>query len=142
MSRLRIVFSVGFLILLTFCCGRRLCGCDPVVESPLKGDWNLIRITYGLTQRTVTAAEAGYTEMLSFNNFGSYRQVRNGIPVRTEDYSFSPSNGSSSTGLLYFSADTTQQSFQLKSGQTLILSERGPRGATIADGSTYEYQRQ
>lgn len=140
MNRYRIAVSVTLLVLLVVGCERRLCGCDPVVESPLKGDWTLTKIAYPLIQKTVTAAEAGYTETLSFTNVGSYRRVRNGIPTETTDYGFSYSSGNTTSGIIYFPKDTTQQSFRLNNN-TLYLSERIPRGATIADGSTYEYQR-
>lgn len=139
MKRLQRVSFVVCLFLLVLSCEKRTCGCVPPPESPFVGDWNLTRITYGLTQKTVTPAEAGYTESLSFLN-GKYRQTRNGIPVQTSDYSAVYPGSSSSEGLIYFRDDSTQQSFRL-AGSKLILSERGPRGAVIADGSTYEYSR-
>ncbi len=138
-SKLIIALTIGLIL----GCEHKKCGC---VSPPslIAGDWNLAKITYGLTQKTVTAAEAGYTESLSFGAYsdtkGNYRRVRNGIPTQTSDYSLSPSNGSSSEGLIYFPIDTTQQFFRLADGK-LYLSERIPRGAVLADGSTYEYQR-
>jgi hypothetical protein len=104
----------------------------------------LTRITYGLTQKTVTAAEAGYSETLSFDGVlesGNYRQTRNGLPIQSSQYSLSFPNGGSRQGLIYFQADATQQSSRMD-GDKLYLSERTPRGATLADGSTYEYQQQ
>lgn len=144
MNRLRIISLITFLILLVFSCERRLCGCDPAPESPLNGDWHLATITYGLTQKTVTAAEAGYTETLSFRSYsdvkGTYRQVRNGIPGKTVDYSVSFPKQDTSNGLISFPADTTEQSFRIVDNK-LYLSERIPQGVTLADGSTYQYQR-
>ncbi|GAB2599425.1 hypothetical protein GCM10027190_54260 [Spirosoma areae] len=104
----------------------------------------LTNITYGLTQKTVTAAEAGYAETLSFDGFvdgGTYRQVRNGLPLQTSHYALSFPAGGSTEGVIYFAKDTTQQSFRLVN-KKLYLSERIPRDAVIADGSTYAYQRQ
>ena len=132
----------AMVVALPFSCERR-CECAPSPLSPLVGEWQLTRITYGLTQKTVTAAEAGYTETLSFTNGGpsggTYRQTRNGLPVNSGSYSVS---GSDTQGLIFYQNDTTQQSFRRETEKTLLLSERGARGVTIADGSTYEYQRQ
>ncbi len=134
-----IVLTVGLIL----GCEHKDCGCV-FPPSPITGDWILARITYGLTQKAVTAAEAGYTETLSFGGFsdtgGNFRQVRNGIPIKTSPYTISFPNGGSTEGLIYFQADTTQQYFRLADNK-LYLSERSPRGVTIADGSTYEYQR-
>ncbi|QHV95445.1 lipocalin-like domain-containing protein [Spirosoma endbachense] len=139
MNRLRIAFSSLVLIALIFSCSEQpVCGCV-FPESPLKGDWNLTKITYGLTQKTVTPAEAGYTETISFVN-GSFKQSRNGIPVQTSAYTYAFPNGGISDGLIYYQTDTTQQSFRLSENK-LFLSERSPRGVAIADGATYEYSR-
>jgi hypothetical protein len=143
MNRLRVILCATVLIVLAFSCVEKACGCFQP-ESPLIGDWNLAKITYGLSQKTVTAAEAGYSETLSFNNFsdanGDYRRVRNGIPVETIPYSYNLRNGGNSEGIIFFPADTTQQSFRL-SDNKLYLTERIPQGAVLADGSIYEYQR-
>lgn len=125
-------------------CEHKDCGCI-FPPSPLAGNWSLVRITYGLSQKTVTAAEAGYSETLSFNSYsdtkGTYKQVRNGMPLQTTDYELTALITPGGTGLIYFSADSSQQSFRLTDNK-LYLSERTPRGATLADGSTYEYQRE
>lgn len=143
MNRSRLILSVAFLIVLAFSCKEKACGCFHP-ESPLKGDWNLAKITYGLSQKTVTAAEAGYSETLSFNNFsdvnGNYRRVRNGVPIETIPYSYNLPHGGNTEGIIFFPADTTQQSFRL-SDNKLYLTERIPQGAVLADGSIYEYQR-
>jgi hypothetical protein len=132
----------ALIVVLTLSCERRTCGCTSP-PSPLIGEWRLTRITYGLTQKTVSATEAGYSETLVFNGSvegGTYRLTRNDLLVNSGNYSLSFPNGGSTEGLVYFLNDTTQQSFRLVN-KTLVLSERGPRGATLADGSTYEYQR-
>ncbi|HLL95658.1 MAG TPA: hypothetical protein VK404_11810 [Spirosoma sp.] len=142
MNALKTYLLYALLVVLVFSCDKRLCGCTPP-PSALIGEWKLSRITYGLTQKTVTATEAGYSETLLFNGSekgGTYRLTRNGLLVNSGDYSLSFPNSGSTEGLVYFLNDTTQQSFRLID-KILILSERGPRGATIADGSTYEYQR-
>ena len=138
MNPLKPYLLYALLGVLVFSCEKRLCGCSPP-PSALIGEWKLTRITYGLTQKTVTATEAGYSETLLFDG-SVYRLTRNGLLVNSGNYSLSFPKGGSTEGLVYFLNDTTQQSFRL-SDKTLNLSERGPRGVTVADGSTYEYQR-
>ncbi|GAB4004618.1 hypothetical protein EXU85_34880 [Spirosoma sp. KCTC 42546] len=143
MKGLRLIPFTVFLILLVFSCEKRICGCV-FPPSPLVGDWTLTTITYGLSQKTVTAAEAGYSETVSFNGAvegGNFRQVRNGLPILDSQYGLSFPNGGSTEGIIYFHKDTTQQSFRMAE-TTLYLSERIPQGAVIADGSTYAYKRQ
>ncbi|GAB4031500.1 hypothetical protein GCM10028809_27600 [Spirosoma gilvum] len=95
-----------------------------------------------MTQKTVTASEAGYSEMLTFDGLnGTYRQVRNGLPIQNSTYTLSFPKGGSTEGIVYYSKDSTEQSFRL-SNMKLYLSERIPRGAVIADGATYEYKQQ
>ncbi|GAB2548275.1 hypothetical protein [Spirosoma aerophilum] len=138
-TNLIIALTIGLIL----GCEHKDCGCV-FPPSPIAGDWLLTKITYGLSQKTVTAAEAGYTESLTFGAYadmsGNYRQVRNGIPIKTSPYSISFPNGGSHEGLIFFKADSTQQNFRLADNK-LFLSERTPIGAVIADGSTYEYQR-
>ncbi|GAB3501558.1 hypothetical protein GCM10027341_28520 [Spirosoma knui] len=133
---------VTALVLLVFSCEKRICGCV-FPPSPIAGTWQLTRITYGLTQKTVTAAEAGYSETLTFDGTyesGQYRRIRSGIPVETSAFSLRYPNGGTD-GMLLFQADTSQQSFRV-ADKRLYLSERSPQNATLADGSTYEYQRE
>ncbi|WP_338873988.1 hypothetical protein WBJ53_31995 [Spirosoma sp. SC4-14] len=143
MNRIRTAFSIVFVVALVFSCSeKRVCGCV-FPASPLAGDWNLTKITYGLTQKTVTPAEAGYTEVLSFTGTvgnGKYSLVRNGIPIESSNYSLSFPKGGSTEGLIFYQVDSTQQSFQL-SDNKLVLSERSSDGTAIADGAIYEYSR-
>ncbi|MVM39881.1 hypothetical protein GO730_23515 [Spirosoma sp. HMF3257] len=143
MKTVRLIpFSI-FLTLLVFSCEKPMCGCV-FPPSPLVGEWALATITYGLSQKTVTAAEAGYSETISFDGLvegGNYRQVRNGLPILTSQYSLSFPKGGSTEGVIFFQKDSTEQSFRLAE-TTLYLTERIPRGAVIADGSTYAYKRQ
>lgn len=141
MKTLKAELAVLLIVLLVFSCEKPICGCV-FPPSPLAGSWQLVRVTYGLTQKTVTAAEAGYSETLSFDGIysgGQYRLSRNGISLENGSYSLSYPKGGTD-GVLLFDSDTTQQSFRLVD-KRLYLSERGPKNATVADGSTYEYQR-
>lgn len=136
------VYSFVLLISLVFGCERRTCGCV-FPETPLSGAWTLDQVTYGLTQKTVPAAELGYRQTLVFKEYagdGKYQELRNGSPVRNGTFSTVFPEGGVAKGIIYYRADTTQQSFEVKDNQ-LYLSERGPKDATIADGSTYRYQR-
>ncbi|GAB3944459.1 hypothetical protein GCM10028805_12010 [Spirosoma harenae] len=97
-----------------------------------------------MTNKTVTASEAGYSETLSYDgvmNSGKYKQVRNGLPLENTSYTISFPNGGSTQGIIYYGQESTEQSFKLVDNK-LYLSERIPRGATLADGATYEYKRQ
>ncbi|QMW02127.1 hypothetical protein [Spirosoma foliorum] len=143
MKTVRILPFTIFLILLVFSCEKRICGCV-FPPSPLSGEWMLTTITYGLSQKTVTAADAGYSETLTIDgvtNSGNFRKVRNGLPISDSHYSLSFPKGGSTEGIIYFDKDTTQQDFRL-SETVLYLGERIPRGAVIADGSTYAYKKQ
>ncbi|MBD2752184.1 hypothetical protein [Spirosoma validum] len=143
MKTLRLSSCIVFLILLVFSCEKRICGCD-FPPSPLVGDWTLNTVTYGLTQKTVTAAEAGYSESLFYDgimNSGTYRQTRNGLPIQSSSYTLSFPNGGSTQGIIYYKQDSTEQSFRLADGK-LYLTERTPQGTTLADGSTYAYKKQ
>ncbi|MBN8823980.1 MULTISPECIES: hypothetical protein [unclassified Spirosoma] len=143
MKNRRLFSCIVLLILSVFSCEKRICGCV-FPTSPLAGDWALNSITYPMTQKTVTASEAGYSETLTFDGLvsnGSYRQVRNGLPIQNSTYTLSFPKGGSTEGIIYFSKDSTEQSFQL-AGMKLYLSERVPRGAVLADGAIYEYKQQ
>ena len=143
MKGLRLIPFTVFLVILVFSCEKRMCGCV-FPPSPLAGDWMLTNITYGLSQKTVTAAEAGYSETVSFDGLvegGNFRQIRNGLPLLSSSYSLSFPKGGSTEGVIYFQKDSTQQSFRMAE-TALYLSERIPRGAVIADGSTYAYKKQ
>ncbi|WP_080059720.1 hypothetical protein [Spirosoma aerolatum] len=95
-----------------------------------------------MIQKTVTTAEAGYSETLSFDGLnGTYRQIRNGLPIQNSTYTLSFPKGGSTEGIIYFNKDSTEQSFRL-ADMKLYLSERIPRGAVIADGAMYEYKQQ
>ena len=132
------LLTIGFIL----GCAHKDCGCF-FPASPLAGSWTLQTITYGLTQKTVTAAEAGYAEILLFDGIvegGTFQQTRNGLPIQTSRYTLSFPKGGSTEGFIYFQSDSTQQSFRLADSK-LFLSQRGPRGVTINDGSTYQYSR-
>ncbi len=149
MNRLRITSSILFLIALVFSCERRLCGCDPGIESPLNGNWTLTHITYGLTQKTVTATEAGYSETLSFDGLveaGTFKQTRNGMLLQAATYLLLFPNGGSTEGRVRYQIpnqqETLEQSFKLQeNNKRLIMTERKPLTVALADGSTYTYQR-
>jgi hypothetical protein len=143
MKTVRLIPFTVFLVLLVFSCEKRICGCV-FPPSPLAGEWALTNITYGLTQKTVTAVEAGYSETLTFDGVttsGTFRKVRNGIPISDGHYSLSFPKGGSTEGVIYFDKDSTQQDFRMAE-TILYLGERIPRGAVIADGSTYAYKKQ
>ncbi|GAB4001275.1 hypothetical protein GCM10028807_57180 [Spirosoma daeguense] len=141
MKRYQLGAFCFFLVWIALSCEKRLCGCSPL--SPVAGEWKLVSITYGLTQKTVTAAEVGYSESLTFSGSiegGTYLQVRNGKTQSQTSYTMKLSGNTGSEGILYFSADTTQQPFWITDNK-LYLSERSPQGVKLADGATYLYQR-
>ncbi|MVM29875.1 hypothetical protein GO755_07515 [Spirosoma sp. HMF4905] len=143
MKTVRLIPFTVFLVLLVFSCEKRMCGCV-FPPSPLSGEWVLANITYGLSQKTVTAAEAGYSETVTFDGTttsGNFRQVRNGLPISDSRYSLSFPKGGSTEGVIYFEKDTTRQEFRMVE-TVLYLGERIPQGAVIADGSTYAYKKQ
>lgn len=139
---------IALLIGLVFGCEKPACGCLP--ESPLNGTWQLARVTYGLTQKTVTATEASISEALTFTGYvewGTYQQSRNGVTINSGNYSLAFPNGGNTEGrVLYHTSgqqETVEQSFKLdENNKRLILTERKPVTVALADGSTYEYIRQ
>lgn len=143
MNRLRLTTFTTFLILLALSCERPICGCV-FPPAPVNGTWELTSITYGLTQKKVTALEAGYIETLSYEGHveaGKFKRQRNGNEVETSDFSMSFPNGGNTNGYVMYHNDKTRQSFEVRDGKLLYLSERSPQDVAIADGATYEYQR-
>ncbi|MBD2702539.1 hypothetical protein IC229_17965 [Spirosoma sp. BT702] len=140
MKAYRLASCSLLLILLVFGCERPMCGCvNPPL--PFEGEWKLVSITYPMTNKTVTAAEAGYTEKLTFTGSGTFLQVRNGVAKPGTPYTVTPTGTSGTEGIFHYSNDLTEQPFRIVYNTLLYLSERTPKGATIADGATYQYQR-
>ncbi|CCH56651.1 hypothetical protein BN8_06031 [Fibrisoma limi BUZ 3] len=143
MNRLKPIALTTFLVLLALSCERPVCGCV-FPPAPVNGTWELTSITYGLTQKKITASEAGYTETIAYDGHveaGKFKRLRNGNEVEASDFSMSFPDGGTTNGFVMYHNDKTQQSFEIRDGKLLYLSERSPQGVTMADGATYEYQR-
>ncbi len=157
---LKIMKSYVFLVLTVFvgitasCTSPTPCGCvSPVPQSDasLIGIWKLVRVTYGLTQKTATPTELGYDETIEFRANGMFQKLKlgndpnMGNQIRIEETgTFSTGANTSQTAekqAVFYSQDKTMQPYRIESVK-LFLYERGAQGATIADGSTYEYVKQ
>ncbi|MGF7216586.1 hypothetical protein GGR92_002753 [Spirosoma lacussanchae] len=117
---------------------------DPI-DSQLPGTWTLVRTTYGLTQLSVTPAQTGRSETLTFNADGTYRRVISGTSPQPEQsgryYTGSNPGSTAEKQAIFYPDEQTAQPYSFRDGH-LFLYERQPIGATIADGSTYEFKRQ
>ncbi|RIV18255.1 hypothetical protein DYU11_28870 [Fibrisoma montanum] len=143
-NRPKLAALTTFLVLIALSCERPVCGCVSP-PAPVNGVWALTSITYGLTQKRVTASEAGYTETISYDGLveaGTFKRLRNGNEVETGNFSLSFPNGGNTKGIVLYLNDKTWQSFEIRSDNVLYLSERSPHGTDIADGATYAYQKQ
>lgn len=115
-------------------------------DAQLVGRWKLVKITYGFSQLSTTPLEAGYSETLVFNTDGTYqRLVADKSGKQEEKGSFylgdNPYTSPVDQNAVYYVNDKTLQPYSFQDGR-LSMYQRGAQGALIADGSTYEYQRQ
>ena len=115
-------------------------------EPKLVGRWNLVQITYGFSQISTTPDKAGYTETITFNADGTYQRLVNNKDGNQEEKGrFSigddPYTSATDNEAVYYANDNTFQPYSFQEGR-LSMYQRGEKGLLIADGSTYEYQRQ
>lgn len=114
-------------------------------DPAIIGRWTLVKITYGFSQVSTTPDKAGYSETLEFNTNGTFRRVvtdQKGQQEQTGNfYTGSNPTKTADPQAVFYSDDNTVQPYSYRDGH-LLLYQRGPQQATIADGSTYEYAKQ
>lgn len=138
--------SLVFLLIIVFSaisCEKRLCSCSPIpTGSELHGNWEFVRVHYGFTNTTQTAAEVGYTERLEIDRTNSQlRRFRNGNQV--ENTKFTLSEQGTSAVITFEDEQTYSYYIVFQEGEKTMLSlyERSPVGAVLADGGLYYYEK-
>ncbi|QJW92086.1 hypothetical protein HNV11_23270 [Spirosoma taeanense] len=114
-------------------------------DTQLVGHWKLIKITYGFSQVSTTPEKAGYSETIEFNTDGTYRRLTENKDGQKEEkgrfYTDTNPSKTAEAMAIFFPDLNVAQPYSFRDGH-LFLYERTPVGATIADGSTYEYSKQ
>ena len=114
------------------------------IDSLVIGNWKLVRIINGFSQVNQTPGDTGFSQTLEYKSDGTYQRITiNTNGQQTEKGSFytgpNPTKTSQTQAILY-PDDKTTQPYSFQEGH-LFLYQRGSQSATLADGSTYEYQR-
>ncbi|UFH55203.1 hypothetical protein [Spirosoma sp. KNUC1025] len=116
-----------------------------VSDTQVVGRWNLIRIVNGFAQSTTIPSEVGISEVIEYKADGTYqRNYTDTFGQHEEKGNFYTGANPTKTAdkqAVFYPDDKTAQPYTFQDGH-LFLYQRGSQDATIADGSTYEYQRQ
>lgn len=123
-------------------CEQEECCVLPPVGSGLHGNWEFVRVNYGFSNTTQTAAEVGYTERLEVDVTSSrLRRLRNEVQVENTKFSLSEQG---ETQVITFEDEQTYSYYTIfvENDKTMLsLYERSPIGAILADGGTYYYEK-
>lgn len=138
--------SLLILIIVVFTalsCEKRVCGCSPIPPgSELNGNWEFVRVNFGFTNTSRTAAELGYTERLEIDTPNErVRRYRNGKEVENTKFSLSEQGESK---VITFEDEHTYSYYTVfvENDKTMLsLYERSPVGAILADGGVYYYEK-
>ncbi|WP_420149808.1 hypothetical protein [Spirosoma sp.] len=118
---------------------------DKVSDTQVIGRWNLARITNGFGQTSYNPAETGTSETIDFNPDGTFHRLsKDKLGQQEEKGNYYTGPNPTQTvekQAIFYPDDKTVQPYSFRDGR-LFLYQRGSQDATIADGSTYEYQRQ
>ena len=123
-------------------CEQKECCVLPPVGSELHGNWEFVRVNYGFSNTTQTAAEIGYTESLEIDMTNSrLRRLRDEVQVENTTFSLSDQGTSQ---VITFEDEQTYSYYTVfeENGKTMLsLYERSPIGAILADGGVYYYEK-
>lgn len=124
-------------------CEMPLCGCDMPYTDELTGKWKLVRIVNAFGRMDKAESEIGYSETLQFDSNRNFVKQINGNTADESPYTLGGDNNFKNF-IQYTKTNTYQPyRFQTTDGkQYLILYEKMPIGAVLADGSDYYYVRQ
>jgi hypothetical protein len=131
---------VKFAVLMVFLlnCENRLCGCDPVPKI-LQGSWKLIQIDYGYPIPNMPSFTRDVEDQVyefdetksSFKVYKNSKIVESGKYLFTEDMQGKK---------IEFLTNNTYSILSFnQNNKELILYERAPKGAVLADGNSYRY---
>lgn len=123
-------------------CEQKECCVIPPIESQFHGKWELYRITNGFSQTVLTGGEIGFEEELDFNATVGYF-VRKRDQKEVLGSKFQIGKEGDQDAVILIDDDTYQwYSFtELQGSEKLVLYEKCPIGAVLADGSYYEYRK-
>ncbi|MCU0325593.1 MAG: hypothetical protein MUF45_10130 [Spirosomaceae bacterium] len=124
-------------------CEMPLCGCDVVYSDELTGKWKLVRIVNAFARMDKAENEIGYSELIQFDFNRNYiRQIDGKV---NEEGSYELGGDDKFKNFIKYTKTHTYQPyrFQISDGkQYLILYEKMPVGAVLADGSDYYFLKQ
>lgn len=137
-----VIISLFFSIhILAESCEQKDCCVIPKIAE-LHGNWEFVRVNYGFTNTSQTAAELGYSERLEIDGTNErLRRYRNG--KEAENTAFSISEQGTSKVITFENEQTYSYYTVFEESEKTMLSlyERSPVGAILADGGVYYYEK-
>ncbi|MDP5141100.1 MAG: hypothetical protein NWP83_11620 [Spirosomaceae bacterium] len=135
-----LLFATAFLLSISSC--EEVDCCVYPAAAEINGTWEFIRVNYGFTNTTQTAAEVGYTERLEIDGTNSrVRRYRDGKEVENTPFTISEQGNSK---IITFENTKEYSNYTIfTEGEKTMLSlyERSPVGAILADGGVYYYEK-
>lgn len=135
-----LLFATAFLLSISSC--EEVDCCVYPAAAEINGNWEFIRVNYGFTNTTQTAAEVGYTERLEIDGTNSrVRRYRDGKEVENTPFTISEQGNSK---IITFENTKEYSNYTVfTEGEKTMLSlyERSPVGAILADGGVYYYEK-
>lgn len=135
-----LLFATAFLLSVSSC--EEVDCCVYPAAAEINGNWEFIRVNYGFTNTTQTAAEVGYTERLEIDGTNSrVRRYRDGKEVENTPFTISEQGNSK---IITFENTKEYSNYTIfTEGEKTMLSlyERSPVGAILADGGVYYYEK-
>lgn len=125
------------------------CQVESTIEpslSKINGQWQLTKTTIGFpAPNSPTEIKAANTEIISFNATSkTFTRTINGKVTETTDFDIQKVsyNGSEAREAVVFTKNQTYAFLTFDdSNSAIILYEKSPIGAILADGNSYHYQK-
>ncbi len=125
------------------------CQVESTIEpslSKINGQWQLTKTTIGFpAPNSPTEIKAANTEIISFNATSkTFTRTINGKVTETTDFDIQKVsyNGSEPREAVVFTKNQTYAFLTFDdSNSAIILYEKSPIGAILADGNSYHYQK-
>lgn len=125
------------------------CQVESTIEpslSKINGQWQLTKTTIGFpAPNSPTEIKAANTEIISFNAASkTFTRTINGKVTETTDFDIQKVsyNGSEPREAVVFTKNQTYAFLTFDdSNSAIILYEKSPIGAILADGNSYHYQK-
>lgn len=124
-------------------CEMPLCGCDMPYLDELTGKWKLVRIVNAFGRMDKSENEIGYSELIQFDVNRNYsRQIDGKV---NEESPYELGGDDNFKNFIKYTKTNTYQPYRFQTvdgKQYLILYEKMPVGAVLADGSDYYFLKQ